>query len=671
MNNKILHCLALALGLGVPNISAQPTPPYIGVSYYPEVAGDQIDGDIAKMKSIGVNLVRFGDFSWSRMETNAGQYDFAWMHRAADKFANAGIAVELCTPTAAPPVWLSAAHPDILRVNAYGLTVGHGGRRQYCPNSKTYRHYACDIAAQLGRELGNNPKVVAWQIDNEFWEECFCTNCEREFHSWLKKRYGTIENLNDEWLTVLWSQEYQSFDQVPLPNPQRVGAGHHPSLVAAYRHFMSDSYVSFCAAQVQVLRRYTRQPITTTAHNPVYQRIDYADLFCDLDLVGVDCYAGPDNLLRYAFEANWMRPLGKPFWLAETAVTHSAGTAVGNQGDFANSPGAMRAKMWLTYALGGEAVSFWLWRAHWAGQELEHGSLIYPWGDECANTTEIRQVAAELKKYSGWLRTTKPLPATVALEYGVPTQWLFEATPIAAGFNYDDAITGFHRLLVESGAVPDVIMPGKALNHYKVVFSPYAPASDDATLKRLKNFVEQGGTWVLGPLSASRTVEATAHRDACYGLDFENWLGIHVRHRLPPGGVTKLSTDQGPVGCRWWCDAYETTKAQRVLAKYTGGPLAGFAAVVECAIGKGRVIVVGTQPDDAWLKTLIARVVPANDREREADAGVMVVPRVDAKGQPAGTIVINTRPAPAQFRRTGEPRQPLGGYAVQIEPAKN
>ena len=112
--------------------------------------------------------------------------------------------------------------------------------------------------------------------------------------------------------------------------------------------------------------------------------------------MGTDSYAEADNLLRYAFEADWMRPTGKRFWLAETAVTHSAGTSVGNDDSLVFAPGALRAKMWLTYALGGEAVSFWLWRAHWAGQELEHGSVVYPWGDECANTREIRAVAVEL-----------------------------------------------------------------------------------------------------------------------------------------------------------------------------------------------------------------------------------------------------------------------------------
>ena len=56
--------------------SALHGPPYIGVSYDPEVAGEQIDADIVKMKSIGGNRVRFGELAWSRMETDEGKTNF-------------------------------------------------------------------------------------------------------------------------------------------------------------------------------------------------------------------------------------------------------------------------------------------------------------------------------------------------------------------------------------------------------------------------------------------------------------------------------------------------------------------------------------------------------------------------------------------------------------------
>lgn len=652
------------LAIGQPLRAAAPPPqaPYVGVSYYPEVAGNEIDRDIRQMKDVGVNMVRMGEFAWCRMEPDEGKYDFKWLHQAVDKFTTAGIAVVLCTPTAAPPVWLSEKHPEILRVSAGGQTIGHGARRPYCPNSPVYQKYTAGIAARLGDEFAKSSAVIVWQIDNEFWDDCFCPHCEKAFHRWLKQRFGTIAALNQAWLTVLWSQEYQSFDQVPLPNPQRVQGRHHPSLRAAYRHFMSDSYIAFCNAQARVIRDKTGLPVTTNAHNPVYQRIDYEALFKDLEIVGTDSYAGAEDLLRYAFEADWMRSIGKRFWLAETAATNSGGTAVGDGDSLVFTPGALRAKMWLTYALGGEAVSFWHWRAHWAGQELEHGSVVYPWGDECANTGEIRTVAAELAAHANWMRTTRPKPAAAALHYGVPQQWQFEASSILAGFNYDSSITTFHRMLAESGVSRDVIMAAAPVENYQMVFSPYLPAIDADLMKRMRRFVEHGGTWILGPLSACRTTEATAYQDACYGADFEQWLGIHLRHRMTPGGVTKLKADGKTIDCRWWCDAYELRQTdRRVLASYAGGPLDGLAAIVECPIGKGRVILLGTQPDDAWLKSLIGRLCP----RAKSDPGILVADRVTADGKAAGSIIINTKRDKATYRNASMEKI-LNGYAVEI-----
>ena len=113
-----------------------------------------------------------------------------------------------------------------------------------------------------------------------------------------------------------------------------------------------------------------------------------------------------------------------------------------------------------------------------------------------------------------------------------------------------------------------------------------------------------------------------------------------------------------------WCDAYELRQTdRRVLAAYTGGPLDGLAAVVECPIGKGRVILLGTQPDDAWLKKLIRRLSPR--AEIVSDPGVVMVERVTAEGKPAGAIMINTRNEAATYRRGSSAKKTMAGYAVE------
>ena len=48
---------------------------YLGCAYYPEYWGvDRVETDAKLMKDASINLVRIGEFAWSRMEPLEGIY---------------------------------------------------------------------------------------------------------------------------------------------------------------------------------------------------------------------------------------------------------------------------------------------------------------------------------------------------------------------------------------------------------------------------------------------------------------------------------------------------------------------------------------------------------------------------------------------------------------------
>ena len=69
----------------------------------------------------------------------------------------------------------------------------------------------------MGEEFGSDKNVIAWQIDNEVYvrSNCFCNDCVKKFREHLRDKYKTIENLNKEWNLELWSQAYDSFEDIP------------------------------------------------------------------------------------------------------------------------------------------------------------------------------------------------------------------------------------------------------------------------------------------------------------------------------------------------------------------------------------------------------------------------------------------------------------------------
>ncbi|HRB99365.1 MAG TPA: beta-galactosidase, partial [Dermatophilaceae bacterium] len=76
--------------------------------------------DIELMRRAKVSFVSVGIFSWSALEPRQGDFEPGWLDEVMDLLGDAGIAVDLATATAAPPMWLAAAHPEIAVVDVDG-----------------------------------------------------------------------------------------------------------------------------------------------------------------------------------------------------------------------------------------------------------------------------------------------------------------------------------------------------------------------------------------------------------------------------------------------------------------------------------------------------------------------------------------------------------------------
>jgi beta-galactosidase len=142
---------------------------WYGGDYNPDQWPEEVwDDDIRLMKKAGVNLVSVGIFSWAKIEPEEGKYDFDWLDRAIDKLGKAGIAVDLASATASPPMWLTQAHPEVLWKDERGDTVWPGAREHWRPTSPVFREYALNLCRRMAEHYKGNPYVVAWHVSNEY-----------------------------------------------------------------------------------------------------------------------------------------------------------------------------------------------------------------------------------------------------------------------------------------------------------------------------------------------------------------------------------------------------------------------------------------------------------------------------------------------------------------------
>ncbi len=626
---------------------------YYGAAYYPEHwPASEIDRDIARMKDLRMNVMRVAEFAWSRMEPREGEYDFAWLHGAIDKLHAGGIDVVLGTPTATPPAWLVEKYPDVMRVNQDGSRQTHGARRDCSYSSATYRRLCRRIVERMAQEFGNRPGVIGWQTDNEFLlTPDYSDETIRTWRAWLKERYGTIEELNRRWGTELWSQTYNSFDQVPAPVDR---INHHPSLRFNWLRFTNEQIAEFQAEQIAAIRKYSKLPIAhdTMANQPV----NYELLNADLDYMGFNTYHDYEFYWRIAGNYDRMRGFGKGMhWLFETAPNYAGGSTT----RFIHSPvGGVRAALWMNHALGGQASLFWLWRQHRTGQEMTHGSVISAWGKPAANYDALRQIGEEIERTSDFLMRAPVAPAQVAILYSNESAAGLEIEPYISGLQYYfDWSARFYRPLQDAYLHRDVIMPGNNLSGYRMVFVPLLPCIPAATRARMKSWVEAGGTLVLGPMSGYRDEEWTAFTDHALG-DIETWSGIEVDARLPIGGTPKLPV---PVKLRWSdagvnyespADLWQETlssKSGRVLATYGNGLADSKPAIIEARTGKGKVVILGTDPGPEALGKLLLRLAGEAGIKpmAQGEAGVIVSPR--AAGNSSGWVVVNVTGTPKKI----------------------
>ena len=230
--------------------------PYGGSRDNPEGAWEQ---DIEMMQAAGVNVVRLGEFTWGLCEPEEGKFDFAWLRRVMDLMGKAGIKVVLATPTAAPPLWLTQKHPEILPVDERGLVKREGTRRAVCLASDKFWDYSRRIVEHMAKALGQHPHLIAWQIDNSlggnFTEASFNEDARREWHLWLEAKYETIERLNDALGLRHWGQVVTHWKQVPMP--MAAPAVHNPALVVDWCRFWSCMIVGFVKMQADLLRQLT------------------------------------------------------------------------------------------------------------------------------------------------------------------------------------------------------------------------------------------------------------------------------------------------------------------------------------------------------------------------------------------------------------------------------
>ncbi|MEM9704600.1 MAG: beta-galactosidase [Pseudomonadota bacterium] len=592
----------------------------LGVCYYPEHWPEtQWRDDVNLMREIGIEQVRIGEFSWSRIEPSPDEFSWAWLDRAIETIHTAGIRIILGTPTATPPKWLVDRFPDILAVDKNGRKRAFGSRRHYCFSSETYAREAERIVSAMTERYGKHQNVIAWQTDNEYGchdtVRSYSPSACNAFREWLRRKYVSVDKLNSAWGTVFWSQEYRDFGEVDFPNLTVTEA--NPSHKLDFFRFSSDQVVAFNRRQTEIIRH--NSPGRPIYHNAMgfFFDFDHFDLCKDLDGIYWDSYplgfldgssAPIEVKQRYmrqghpdfaGFHHDLYRGCGNGRWGVMEQQPGPVNWAAHNP---APLPGMGRLWAAEARAHGADAVNFFRWRQAPFAQEQMHAGLLRPDNTKAQAFAEANSTAKLFSNSLANIHTDQL--GDVAILFDYQAFWLYEAQPQCAEWDYSDIVFRWYTAVRRHGLNIDFVAPGSDLSAYSVVIVPSLPVISDETVEALADTSAQ---IVVGARSGSKTTALNIPRNCAPG-PLSDMLGLKIimSETFPPFHIENGVLNGDPFNGTLWLDHVETALPPLIQSK-TGHGL---------VFQNGRFTYVTTVPDEESCQNLISFVMNALPKQK-------------------------------------------------------
>ncbi len=556
------------------------------------------------MQEAGFNVVRLAEFAWIFMEPEEGRFEFGWLDEALGILAAHGISAILCTPTAAMPAWVPRKYPEVMALQKDGTRLTWGVRKNNCFTSGTYRLLSERITRAMAEHFADTPNVIGWQTDNEFGHPfCYCPTCRADFQDWLRRKYGSLEELNRAWGTHFWGHRVTRWDEIVIPdNPE----GHNPSACLDWQRYFSWLNVRFQRDQVRLLRAVCPRHFVTHNFMGLFPELNYYDLAEDLDFVSWDNYpvwGKPEVPYAASAAADLMRGLKRRnFWIME----QTAGP--GGWGVFGRNPrpGELRKVAYQQLAHGAEGNLWFRWRTCTAGREQYWHGLLGHDGRGLRRYQEAAQTAQEYHRLAPELEGTTVEPQ-VAIIYDYDSLWALRIQPGFAGNSYTAAMQRYYNALFRAGVNVDLVRPTEDLRRYRLVLAPELHVLPDQVARRLIAYVEAGGVLLADCRTGVKDDTGLCHARTLPGL-LSEMLGITIEdyEAVPEGVEFRLDwrpAEEGQAGSlphaanQFTATQYVdwvTPQGAEVLAGYDEWYLRPFAAVTRHRFCGGTAYYVGT-----------------------------------------------------------------------------
>jgi beta-galactosidase len=483
--------------------------------------------DLRAIKSLGFNTFRCW-MDWASGEPQESVYRFDTVDVLLELAHEEGMKLLVQTYMDAAPDWVGRKYHDAQFVDISGAVMRPESAPGYCFDHPGVRQAQLAFFTALAARARKSPAFLGWDLWSEphviNWAEatylphsefCYCPHSAARFRRWLKKKYGTLDELNQAWY-----RRFVSWDEV---QPNRLSTILSYTDYIDWRNFITEKLAEDLRMKYDAVKRVAPDRVATS-------HADAPNLFTSPR----GGNGTPDDWLMSrqvdywgtSFYPKHSSPVGRdPAWRgALLDFTRSAGYSghgrgwwIGElQGGFGTvalnvsatvTPQDLRIWIWSALARGAKGINFYAWYPMSSGYESGGYGLIQLDGTITDRARVAGEIARVVDRNQELFLKAHPPRAEVAIIYNPLSHMVGgrqqASSPVLAQGEVAsierDSMLGIYRALFASNVPVDFVHIGRlqgVIGQYKLVFLPYPLMIPREAATELAEYVRNGGALV-------------------------------------------------------------------------------------------------------------------------------------------------------------------------------